>query len=512
MKEAGFIQESIGCYVAESIKPVYCEIEGLLGIRFAWNDFSAKVLLVDGIDLSSISGNPTLLICGQVQGSNPSVRQVTLPFELGKETERLLMQGQSLSEAANPKLDQLLAEIRNILKQELGVWTEIPPLPWGHPYALALTHDIDILSLKELPVSRTFLGYFYRSSLVNLKRWRSGKVTTPQFIQALWEMVKTAGAKLGLGEDCWQTSLEQLKTIEQNLGVRSSLYFMPFAGKPGLGLGSDKAPENRAAYYDVAEHRDLLNALKEQGWEVGVHGIDAWNNPEAAASEYSRVSGLIGKQGIGVRMHWLYFTNPESFAYLDQGGFLYDSTFGYNEVIGFRAGTLQPYHPLNCSNLWELPLHVQDGALMAEEHGNMNPQDAYGQAVGVLDLARSLGGVVSLLWHNQSFTAPRFWGEVYSKLINDAKGDNAWIALPRHIVAWYAIRRKCSVTVQQTASDQWTVRCSALAEDPSLPALRVRLHISPERVKAASVPYEIGEDYIDILAKPVVYLEMKGDG
>ena len=42
---------------------------------------------------------------------------------------------------------------------------------------------------------------------------------------------------------------------------------------------------------------------------------------------------------------------------------VYDSTIGYNETVGYRAGTTQPYRPLAASRLLELPLHVMDTAL-----------------------------------------------------------------------------------------------------------------------------------------------------
>ena len=38
------------------------------------------------------------------------------------------------------------------LRQELKKYTilvEIPPAPWGHPYMVALTHDVDITSVRE---------------------------------------------------------------------------------------------------------------------------------------------------------------------------------------------------------------------------------------------------------------------------------------------------------------------------------------------------------------------------
>ncbi len=41
-------------------------------------------------------------------------------------------------------------------------------------------------------------------------------------------------------------------------------------------------------------------------------------------------------------MHWLYWAEKLAQA-LEKAGFEYDSTFGYNDAIGFRAGTTQAF-------------------------------------------------------------------------------------------------------------------------------------------------------------------------
>ena len=527
----------IGFFVAKELEGVYREIAGLLGI--AWSgalvtDYGKNscgemssnldVILVDGISLERLSNDkPLILVCGPVSGENPGLRLQTLPFQLGQEGTRLLMEGRDFTEknVSEPSLDLMLEELRKVLRREVKNYIELPPIPWGYSYAMTLTHDIDILSLKEMPIARTFLGYFYRSSVLNWKRWRAGKVETTEFSQTLWEMARTWAAKAGMGQDIWQRALPRLIALEKRLGVRSSLYFMPMPGKAGVhGPMRESAPANRASFYDVTKQQTLLDTLEDGGWEAGVHGIDAWHDVQAAQAEHDRISQLTGRNEIGVRMHWLYFQSPNSFKALEEGGFLYDSTFGYNEVVGFRAGTLQPYHPLNCRTLWELPLHIQDGALMGEEYLDLNREDAFKKAKPVLAWAKRFGGAVSLLWHNQSFTAPRFWGEVYERLIAQGKTDGAWIAVPRDVLRWFTSRRKCEVDLSIEGT-HWQVRC--VLPDPALiapeyptasqiPPVRVRLYIDPKRVLAVSVPYEVGEGYLDFPAQALVTLEVKGEG
>ena len=537
----------VGFFVSEHLKPVYREIAGLLGVDWGvvsqCETFSEyKAILVDGISLSSLRGlktNTLILVCGPVSGENSGLRIKTFAFNLGLEGTRLLMDGREYTEkdVSKPTFDLILEEIREVLRQEVRNYIELPPIPWGYSYAMPLTHDIDILSLKEMPIARTFLGYFYRSSVLNWKRWRGGKVQTSEHFRTIWEMARTWAAKLGVGHDVWQRALPKLLELEKRLGVRSSLYFMPFPEKPGilperLRKNKDKdnetdkdrdiesAPTNRASYYDVSTYKELLNHLEEGGWEAGVHGIDAWHNEPSAWAEHSRIANLTRRDEIGVRMHWLYFQSPESFKVLEEGRFLYDATFGFNEVVGFRAGTLQPYHPLNCQTLWELPLHIQDGALLGEEHLDLNREDAFHKAKPILDWAKRLGGAVSLLWHNQSFTAPRYWGEVYERLIEQGRADGAWIAVPRDVLRWFTLRRQCKVELKIQGT-QWQISCTLPNQDqnsdqnqerrPTIPPVRIRLHLDPHKVRVASVPYEAGDGYIDFPVQTLVTLEVEGE-
>ena len=49
-----------------------------------------------------------------------------------------------------------------------------------------------------------------------------------------------------------------------------------------------------------------------------------------------------------MRMHWLYY-DQQSPGVLEKAGAVYDSTIGYNETVGYRAGTTQAYKPLEAS-------------------------------------------------------------------------------------------------------------------------------------------------------------------
>src|SRR5581483_11263519 len=91
--------------------------------------------------------------------------------------------------------------------------------------------------------------------------------------------------------------------------------------------------------------------------------------------ELDKIRAITGVQEIGVRMHWLYF-NESSPALLESAGASYDSSIGFNETVGYRAGTSQAYKPLNAAKLLELPVEVMDTALFYPSYRDVSPKEA----------------------------------------------------------------------------------------------------------------------------------------
>jgi hypothetical protein len=140
-------------------------------------------------------------------------------------------------------------------------------------------------------------------------------------------------------------------------------------------------------------------------------------------------------------MHWLCM-NDDTFHLLDQAGYDFDSSFGYNEAIGFRAGTAQVYKPIGVERLLELPLHIQDTALFSPGRMNMKINQAERLCNKIMGhVARQMGGVVTILWHQRSIGPERLWGKFYSNLIRKFHDQNCWFATAQDAVDWFRMRR-----------------------------------------------------------------------
>jgi len=186
---------------------------------------------------------------------------------------------------------------------------------------------------------------------------------------------------------------------------------------------------------------DTFLLLLSQGCEAGVHGIDSWHSKGKARLERDRIAQISASGKVGIRMHWLCL-NDDTFLLLDQAGYDYDSTVGFNEAVGFRAGTAQAYKPIGSEHLLELPMHIQDSALFNPGRMNMTTNDAAQLCNQILDhCAGQMGGVFTLLWHQRSIGPERLWGPFYSFLIKKLRDEGGWFATCQECVDWFRMRR-----------------------------------------------------------------------
>lgn len=140
-------------------------------------------------------------------------------------------------------------------------------------------------------------------------------------------------------------------------------------------------------------------------------------------------------------MHWLYF-DGESPKKLEKAGFNYDSTCGYNEAIGYRVGTSQPFRPIGCSTLMELPMSIMDSALFSSGRMGMTPSQAMPLCRRIIDHARRAGGAIVINWHDRSLAPERLWGRFYGKLLKEIREEgHVWFARALEAVEWFRWRR-----------------------------------------------------------------------
>src|SRR5439155_17794612 len=193
--------------------------------------------------------------------------------------------------------------------------------------------------------------------------------------------------------------------------------------------------------------------------------------------ERERIQEITRAVDIGIRMHWLYF-NSQAPLTLEKAGFSYDSTAGYNETIGYRAGTAQVFKHPNVDSLLELPLHIMDTALFYPSYMNLSDEQAGAAMLPLIENAIRFGGVLTVNWHDRSLGPERLWGDTYVTLLRDLRARTPWFATATQTVSWFRKRRATSFAAVPQGGRSIRVRPAADGSAGDLPPLTVRVHNS----------------------------------
>ncbi len=411
-------------------------------------------------------------------------------YDLFHEVQTLLTCGQPATNAGMPAIELHIMVLRDLIL-DCGIpLVEVPPVPEGHSFIACLTHDVDSPSLREHGWNHTTFGFLYRAvlgSVVSLLRRR----ISPGTLLRNWSAaLKAPFVQMGLAKDPWRNFAEEYRKLED--GVPSTFFVIPFSNNPGK-KSDGQAPHFRAARYAARDIADVIQKLLQSGCEIGLHGIDAWFDSSDALHEIEEIQRLTGTRPSGGRMHWLYF-DPHTPVALENAGAAYDSTIGYNETVGYRAGTTQAYKPFAATELLELPLHAMDTALFYPAYLGLSQAVATSVLQNLIDNAAHFGGCLTINWHDRSLAPERNWDTSYRCLLYELKARGAWFATAGQAISWFKRRR--AVRFETDSVYPRAVRATVpFPGSTNLPALRLRLHNGPDsaQVETRYLDLPLGE-------------------
>ncbi len=356
-------------------------------------------------------------------------------YDLFQEAAYLLTSGQPAEHASVPALEMHIAVLRGLLREAGLPFVEIPPVPHGYDFIGCLTHDVDFGGIRNYGLDHTTLGFLYRATLGSCADALKGKSTWRRLWKNLGAVLRLPAVHAGVARDFW-ILFERYLEMEKG---KSTFFFIPFKGRPGESpLGT--APSRRAAGYDVHDLHAEIAAILRAGGEVGLHGIDAWRDTEKGTEEVEEISRAAGAPVSGARIHWLYFSQ-DSPGTLERAGLNYDSTIGYNQTIGFRAGTAQAYRPLDSRNLLELPLVIQDTALFYPDRMGLGEEEAGRACSSLIKTMSRVGGALVVNWHDRSLSPERLWDSFYAGLLAEIRSFKVWFATGSEAAGWFRKRR-----------------------------------------------------------------------
>ena len=269
-------------------------------------------------------------------------------------------------------------------------------------FAVALTHDVDT------PWRWTRIGL--RGAAARLKRDTLQGRLGPAVREATG--LATAPLHRLRGTDPnWRFA--HILAEERRHGATGSTFFV---------LAGHEDPHDGAApeAYDELRPR-LVEAIQDAHGEIGLHGsYTAARDPVRLAEERAKLEALAGPVD-GHRYHYL---RADPHRNLTQLPFRYDTSLGFADAVGFRAGIARPFHPWDFerdapADVLEVPLAAMDATLAEERYLGLSAKRAEPQLTALLDWAAANGGAFAILWHPDRFDplTSGGWDRLYSRVL-----------------------------------------------------------------------------------------------
>ena len=278
-------------------------------------------------------------------------------------------------------------------------------------YRLVLTHDVDRpLSMQHLGImglgKKLAAGLlYYRDLDLTLRRLRG-------FIQA----------KRGDHDaDSFNTFDFIMDTAERH-GLRSAFFFI-----------TDHSAGRIDGDYRLEDPwiRRLLRKIHDRGHEIGLHGsYNTHKDQKQINREVEILRTVCAEEGfnlgiVGGRQHYLRWEVLDTWDIWDRAGLAYDSTLGFAEHVGFRAGTCYEYTAYSLRqrkplNLRERPIIVMDTTLAAGEFMALDLDAAKPLVLELIKICRFYRGDFVCLFHNSSLETraqKRFFSEVVAEAV-----------------------------------------------------------------------------------------------
>ena len=288
------------------------------------------------------------------------------------------------------------------LRRELGVE---PPRWNGARFAVALTHDVDS------PWRWTRVGI--RGAAARLKAHVRARNAS-----GAWHETRALAAvprhKLRGTDPNWR--FDVIAAGERERGA-SSTFFV---------LAAHRDRHDGAAPETYARLRPrLVETLLAAGGEVGLHGSYLAAGDERLLADELRTLRELAGDVVGHRFHYLRVGPHRNLRALARLGFRYDTTLGFADAPGFRAGIAHPFRPWDLTadeplDLVEIPLAAMDATLAEARYLGLSARAAEPRLLSLLDWAAEHGGGFSLLWHPDRYdrATARGWDRLYFRVLD----------------------------------------------------------------------------------------------
>lgn len=301
---------------------------------------------------------------------------------------------------------------RSCATQSVAYRCEFLELPLIDYYAYIVRNWIQITYTEWKPVNREPILHishdidwpFEHSSICNAVKSQLNVFTTKLCAK---EVVKNV-IQICLGlmspyHDKNYQAMYYLMDCSESLSIMSNFYI--------------KADYNSTNMYDFGyDPRQkyiarIIKDINDRGHNVGYHAsYQAFECPDLMEREIRALTEANGGKRPKIsRAHYLRFDIEHSWAVSERLGMSEDSTLGYPEDAGFRAGTCIPFPVWHWDKeqegtLIERPLIAMEGAFIENGDQELDMKQKMIKLYLLAERVGEVGGCLTLLWHNQCLT------------------------------------------------------------------------------------------------------------
>jgi len=259
---------------------------------------------------------------------------------------------------------------------------------WGLPFnlevKLIVTHDIDELALHS---TRERIRRLFLTKNQPIKK------TAYQLLQVFYTPLKKLFKPKG------NKFLENLININKGYHIKSTYFFSYFNGiaemQDNFYTLADKIPGLNKSLLSA------LNLLKNESAELGYHPNMLTTNgtPELFRESYRLLKKMVSGLSPINRNHFLN-NSLHCLPHWQAAGISIDSSWGFNEMTGFAAGTARPFymwdfHNQTISSIIELPFSVQDNPMCK----NNSTESIQEEINGYYNTLKETGGFFNVIFH-----------------------------------------------------------------------------------------------------------------
>ena len=303
--------------------------------------------------------------------------------------------------AASSCLDPLDPPLER-LRRDLGVQA---PRWDGATFVVALTHDVDSVWRWTRIGLRGAAGRLKGALLSG----RAGAAAREGRGLALSPLHRLRGT-----DPNWR--FDEIVRETRRRGAAGSTFFL-LAGHNDPHDGA--SPET----YDRLRPR-LVETITASRAEAALHGSYATANDEALLATEKATLEALGVTVTGQRYHYLRVDPHRNLRPLATLDFRYDTSLGFSDAIGFRAGLARPFRPWDFEreeplDLLELPLAVMDVTLAEPRYLGLSARSAWPRLESLLDWSAANGAAFAILWHPDRFDAPTSggWDRLFYRVV-----------------------------------------------------------------------------------------------